>query len=71
MATGGGHSQLEEQMGIPTMTKASFISTERNIGEQNLMAKAGHSYNANSGVAIIIGGVCEISTAMPFPQLIF
>ncbi len=95
---GGGHSQLEEQMsllGIPTVTKASFISTERNIGEiwkQNLiesMAEAGreekriaeeigsynegvpaitvivdggwskrshkHSYNANSGVAIIIG----------------
>ncbi len=43
----GGHSQLEEQMRIPTMTKASFISTERNIGEiwkQILiesMAKAG------------------------------
>ncbi len=82
-------------LGIPTMTKVSFISTERNIEEiwkQNLiesMAKAGreekriaeemgsynegvpaitvivdggwskrshkHSYNANSGVAIIIG----------------
>lgn len=36
MATGGGHSQLKEQMsvvGVPVMTKASFISTERDIGE--------------------------------------
>lgn len=98
MATGGGHSQLEEQMsvlGVPTMSKTSFIATERNIGDmwkQSLletMAEAGreekrlaeergsyhqgvpaitvivdggwskrshkHSYNANSGVGIIIG----------------
>lgn len=37
MCTGGGHSQLEEQMsvlGVPTMTKSSFISTERSIGEE-------------------------------------
>ena len=97
MSTGGGHSQLEEVMsvvGVPVMTKASFISTERDIGmiwQKELteaMAEAGreekrlaverdqyhedvpaitiivdgdwskrshrHSYNANSGVAIII-----------------
>lgn len=37
MATGQGHSQLEESMsviGVPVMTKASFITTERDIGEQ-------------------------------------
>ena len=36
MSTGGGHSQLEESMsvvGIPVMTKKSFIHTERDIGE--------------------------------------
>lgn len=98
MATGQGHSQLEESMsvvGVPVMTKASFIATERDIGErwkselQESMAEAGreekrlaeergsfhegvpaitvivdggwskrshkHSYNAKSGVAIIIG----------------
>ena len=36
MATGGGHSQLEETMstlGVPVMTKNSFIQTERGIGE--------------------------------------
>ena len=98
MATGTGHSQLQESlsaMGIPVMTKASFISTERDIGEcwkrmlLSSMAEAGreekriaeekgsfhegvpaitvivdggwskrshkHSYNAKSGVAIIIG----------------
>ncbi len=35
MSTGGGHSHLEETMsvlGIPVMTQASFISTERDIG---------------------------------------
>ena len=98
MATGGGHSQLKETMsvlGVPVMTKKSFIQTERNIGEwwrqelQKAMAAAGqeekrlaeergdyhegvpaitvivdggwskrshrHSYNAKSGVGIIIG----------------
>ena len=94
MSTGQGHSQLEESMsvlGVPVMTKASFISTEREIGEQwkvelqQLMVEAGleekrladyhegvpaiteivdggwskrshkHSYNAKSGVGIIIG----------------
>ena len=98
MATGGGHSQLEETMsvlGVPVMTKSSFIQTERDIGEwwreelQESMAAAGkeekrlaeergeyhegvpaitvivdggwskrshkHSYNAKSGVGIIIG----------------
>ncbi len=98
MATGTGHSQLEESMsalGIPVMTKTSFISTERDIGESwkqmplTSIAEAGqeekriaeergsfhesvpaitvivdggcskrshkHSYNAKSGVAIIIG----------------
>ena len=98
MSTGQGHSQLEESMsvlGVPVMTKASFISTEREIGEQwkvelqKLMVEAGreekrlaeekgdyhegvpaitvivdggwskrshkHSYNAKSGVGIIIG----------------
>ena len=36
MTTGTGHNQLEETMGVmgvPVMTKASFISTERDIGE--------------------------------------
>ena len=98
MSTGQGHSQLEESMsvlGVPVMTKASLISTEREIGEQwkvelqQLMVEAGleekrlaeekgdyhegvpaiteivddgwskrshkHSYNAKSGVGIIIG----------------
>ena len=98
MSTGGGHTQLEETMGVsavPVMTSNSFIATERNIGEawrvrlQDSMAESGreekrlaeewgqyhegvpaitvivdggwskrshrHSYNADSGVAIIIG----------------
>ena len=98
MATGQGHSQLEESLsvvGVPVTTKASFIATERAIGElwkvelQEFMAMAGqeekwlaeerqsyhegipaitvivdrgwskrshkHTYNAKSGVAIIIG----------------
>ena len=98
MPTGGGHSQLEETMsviGVQVMTNASFVQTERDIGElwkrelQESMVKAGreekrlaemrkeyydgvpaitvivdggwskrshkHSYNAKSGVAIIIG----------------
>ena len=98
MTTGGGHSHLEESMGvlgIPVMTKPSFISTERSIGEwwkeklMESMREAGreekrlaeergsfhegipaitvivdgdwskrshkHSYNANSGVGIIVG----------------
>ena len=36
MATGNGHSPLSEAMavmGVPTMTKASFVLTERHIGE--------------------------------------
>ena len=36
MATGNGHSPLSEAMAVmsvPTMTKASFVSTERHIGE--------------------------------------
>ena len=50
MATGGGHHKLEETMGVvgvPVMSKTSFISTERDIGEwwqqelQKLMAEAG------------------------------
>lgn len=50
MSTGGGHSQLEETMslvGVPVMTKMSFISTERDVGEwwkqelQESMAEAG------------------------------
>ena len=50
MRTGGGHSQLEEQMsvlGVPTLTKSSFIYKERSIGvewKQSLsesMAEAG------------------------------
>ncbi len=98
MATGAGHSQLEEAMsvmGVPVMSKASFITTERDIGmcwRQALLASMGeagqeeltiaveksnyhegvpaitvivdggwskrshkYSYNAKSGVAIIIG----------------
>ena len=36
MVTGGGHSRLQESMsvlGVPVMSKPSFISTERAIGE--------------------------------------
>ena len=35
MCTGGGHSKLEETsiVGVPVMTKKSFIDTERDIGE--------------------------------------
>ena len=36
MVTGGGHSNLEETtsvLGVPVMTSASFISTEREIGK--------------------------------------
>ncbi len=98
MVTGGGHRKLEETMsivGVPVMTKTSFVSTERDIGEwweqelRKSMEEAGkeeralamnsgdyhegvpaitvivdggwskrshrHSYNANSGVGIIIG----------------
>ena len=36
MSTGGGHSKLEETVsviGVPVMTKKSFIDTERDIGE--------------------------------------
>lgn len=98
MATGGGHSRLQESLsvlGVPTMSKTSFIHTERSLGEwwkdqlRDSMIEAGkeekklaiergdyhqgvpaitvyvdggwskrshkHSYNANSGVAIIIG----------------
>ena len=98
MATGGGHSRLQETMsilGVPVLTKSAFIHSERGIGEwwrkelEASMAEAGreekqlaiargeyhdgvpaitvivdggwrkrshkHSYNANSGVGIIIG----------------
>ena len=97
MATGGGHSHLEVSMsvlGVRVMSKASFINTERDIGQwwkeklAESMAEAGkeekrlaergsyhegvpaitvildggwtkrshkHSYNANSGVGIIVG----------------
>ena len=98
LATGGGHAPLQESMsviGIPVMTKSTFIRTEREIGAwwgvklQEYMAEAGaeekriaieqneyhqgvpaitvivdggwskrahkHSYNAKSGVAVIIG----------------
>lgn len=92
MVTGGGHSKLQDIVGVPVMSKASFIQTERDIGEwwkvqlKESMIEAGkeekrmaiergdyhqgipaitdggwskrshkHSYNANSGVAIIIG----------------
>ena len=118
MSTGGGHTQLEESMsvvGIPVMTKASFVHTERDIGElwmrelQELMRQAGreerriaieknsfhedvpaitvivdggwskrahkHSYNAKSGVGIILARrqercytwVFAISTVMHVP----
>ena len=36
MSTGGGHTQLQETMsvlGVPVMTKKSFIRTEKDIGE--------------------------------------
>ncbi len=36
MSTGSGHSQFEEAMsvlGVPVMTKKSFVNTERDIGE--------------------------------------
>ena len=98
MSTGGGHSKLQETMGllgVPVMSPRQFINTERDIGEwwrmqlEEVMAEAGkeekrlaeeredyhegvpaitvivdggwskrshrHSYNAKSGVGIIIG----------------
>ena len=98
MSTGGGHSPLQESMatlGVPTMTKRSFIAAEKRIGEwwstllEDSMRQAGqqerqiaitknrtclgdpaitvildggwskrahkHSYNAKSGVGVIIG----------------
>jgi len=95
MATGGGHKKLRETMaflGVPTMSRTSFITTERDIGDwwrqqlEKSMKKAGreerrlaienneyhegvpaitvvidggwsksHSYNAKSGVGVIIG----------------
>jgi hypothetical protein len=36
MVTGGGHSQLQESLsvvGVPVMSKASFIHTERDLGD--------------------------------------
>ena len=97
-STGGGHSCLQETMGVfgvPVMSEKNFINTERDIGEwwrkqlQEVMVVTGkeekhlaekrgdlhegipaitvavdggwskrshcHSYNANSGVGIIIG----------------
>ena len=98
MATGGGHSKLNETMsvlGVPTMTQRSFVKTEIEIGDwwkqelERSMKAAGeeerrlaiedkcfyegvpsitvildggwskhshkHSYNAKSGVGVIIG----------------
>ena len=98
MATGGGHAPLTESMailGIPSLTKKSFMSIEKRIGQwwwallEDSMKEAGaaekaiaiangryhqgvpaitvivdggwskrshkHSYNAKSGVGIIIG----------------
>ncbi len=98
MSTGGGHSRLQETMGVfgvPVMAGKNFVSTERDIGEwwrkqlNEVMVEAGkeekrlaeergdfnegvpaitvivdggwskrshrHSYNAKSGVGIIIG----------------
>ncbi len=96
MTTGGGSQSIRRSvMGVPVMTKRSFINIERGIGERwraklfDSMAEAGreekqlaeecgdfhegipaitvivdggwskrshkHSYNAKSGVAIIIG----------------
>ena len=51
MSTGSGHASLKESMaylGVPVMTKRTFISTERNIGEwwrerlQQSMKEAGN-----------------------------
>jgi len=98
MSTGGGHAPLQESMaalGIPTMTKRSFVAAEKRIGEwwsillEDSKRQAGqeewqiaisknrtclgdpaitvildggwskrahkHSYNAKSGVGVIIG----------------
>ena len=33
MTTGSGHSHLEETMSMLGVTKANFISTERDIGQ--------------------------------------
>ena len=50
MVAGGGHCRIKETlgvMGVPVMTKASFINIERGIGEQwkcklqEAMAEAG------------------------------
>ena len=100
MSTGSGHNHLQDTMsvlGVPIMSKTTFIQTERDIGEvweremEKAMLEAGkeekrlaeqrgdyhqgvpatcitvivdggwskhshkHSYNAKSGVGIIIG----------------
>lgn len=50
MSTGGGHSKLQETigvLGVPVMSARHFINTERNIGEwwrkqlEEVMAEAG------------------------------
>ena len=65
MSTGGGHSHLQETMGVlgvPVMTLNSFISTERDIGEawrlklQDSMAEAGKE---EKQLAIERGQYCE------------
>ena len=106
VVTGGGHRKFEETMsivGVPVMTKTSFVSTERGIGEwweqelRKLMEEAGReerelamnrgdyhkevpaitvivdggwskrshrlSYNANSGVGIMIGKIIGKETS--------
>ena len=40
MSTGGGHTTLQETMsvlGLPTMTKKSFMAAERRIGEWSVV----------------------------------
>ncbi len=58
MATGAGHSQLEEAMsvmGVPVMSKASFITTERDIGmcwRKALLASMGEAGQEELRIAV-------------------
>jgi len=71
--TGGGHGYLEESMsvvGVPGMTNASFIQTERAIGEawkQELlesMAEAGREEEelAELWTSLLVVGVSSLTS---------
>ena len=79
MPTGGGYSRLEEAtsvIGVPVMTKSSFIDTERAIGEMwkqellHSMAEAGRkekqlAIERNERVPAISGGGWWLEQEIP------